>query len=733
MASFGKLSTSLIQGVNENTLALANLNFDFSLVKLQAPIEFQQIGPALAERRRHNAEAGTSHQTARKLGALFESLVPLLPRLISAYGQRASEIMKKPGANPPGTTERHGPFAAFVGADATGIWAAATSGQASIATHLLACMLARTFSDPAKAVSVWVELVQERKHEIMAYNTHSTLSLAEFAALNASIQQVTREELRLWDASARAWLQTADSAMRKEHVQLKLIIKNLCIPVTASTSLYTSVTKAWTQALVGSVTSGAILLAISAWHLYPDRLVFTSQTTSVAFSDPLMNPSGVLTVGIINAACTSSAQEGIYWSVALSHYRHYGRPTRAVSEIDDRLTMDELYLVILGGLLKSWEEPRANYEQGSKWFVALWNCVNGPTTSFPGPAWLKPLAGTASRFLSADKQERQGLLSLLDFGFRRGAQFLAARTRKSVNLPWFGLRSPHIFKSLGRSSSKECAIEYLRQTAAACELNPNRTLITAIRLYWEDTGFQQHDYYTAMPICGSQPSKPLEHRSWRGSFAVEGGWSFGVPSEHDPKDTPGQEHMDPITPDSPEATVERGMVIAPLVCRDPQFATKEFVTRCEATLPALENFSGSDVHFAAVVGKETKTFNLWISQKDLEVRQVAQAIQKLCQGRAQPLLDLHASTTLLENGINRRLLWQYLEGADPHDQDDNIKAVLSLMRWERSYCGETVKSLRNLAAAYEVYKTLEGATISSTIISRGIHDAKWALTGSGAS
>ncbi|KAK6854655.1 hypothetical protein PG995_009748 [Apiospora arundinis] len=250
MASFGKLNTSLIQGVNENTLALANLNFDFSLFKVQAPTEFQEIGPALAEKRRQNAEGGTSHQTARKLGALFESLVPSVPGVIAAYGRRVTQIMRKPDANPSGSTARHGPFADFVGADATGIWAAATSGQASISIHLLACMLARTFSDPAEAVSVWVELVDDRKKEIMASNAHSTLSIADIAALNASSQQVTREELRLWDASARAWLQTANFAMRKEHVQLKLIINNLSIPVMAGASLYASVTKAWTQALV---------------------------------------------------------------------------------------------------------------------------------------------------------------------------------------------------------------------------------------------------------------------------------------------------------------------------------------------------------------------------------------------------------------------------------------------------------------------------------------------------
>ena len=158
MSSIGRLTTALLQGTQETTLALANLNFDFSLVKvsgpsvfltysdvqrLDAPLEFRGVGESLTRYRREDAEVGSSHVTARKLGALYEQVVPNTPRLFEAYGRRASEI-----AN-------HGPKASkkvvhstnssiisnYVGADATSIWAAATSGRGAISVHLLACML----------------------------------------------------------------------------------------------------------------------------------------------------------------------------------------------------------------------------------------------------------------------------------------------------------------------------------------------------------------------------------------------------------------------------------------------------------------------------------------------------------------------------------------------------------------------------------------------------------------
>ena len=603
----------------------------------------------------------------------------------------------------------------------------------------------------------------------MTCNTHSTLSMAEISSLNASVQQMTREELRLWDASARAWLQTADSAMRKEHVQLKLIIQNINIPVMTGATLYASVIKAWTQALVGtekliagepqSVTNGAILLAISAWHLYPDLFVFSPKTTSVTFSDPLMDHAGVLTVGITNAASSPTGKDGIHWSVALSHYRHYGHPTRAVGELDDRLTIDELYLVTLGGLLKLWGEPRANFEPAAEWFVALWNCVHMTKTGLAGPAWMKPLAKAASRFLNSTNQERKELLALLDFGFRRGAYFLVPKPRRRLaSLPWFGLRTPHITSSLGQSDSQGCAVEYLRQTAAICKLDPYKTLITSTN---RENQSEHLVCYTAIPIGGggiddlggsSQGSqstskgkerakdlKPPKHRIWRDVPLMETGNSTNISFPVGPADDHHQDRFnvmplkkflaksvsDPIgdTRVAFEAGLAKRLFVSPYY----KFAEKEAMTNCHVAVSALECYSTSTVSFAGLIGEETKRFGLWVGKDDVGSPRVAKKLQDLHEGKAEPLMDFKSSIRFFESGINCHLVWQYLEGVDPYDLSGAIKPVLSLMRWERGHFQGTIDSLRSLAAAYEVYKSLEGATISSAIVSRGIHDAEWAL------
>ncbi|KAK6854656.1 hypothetical protein PG995_009749 [Apiospora arundinis] len=155
---------------------------------------------------------------------------------------------------------------------------------------------------------------------------------------------------------------------------------------------------------------------------------------------------------------------------------------------------------------------------------------------------------------------------------------------------------------------------------------------------------------------------------------------------------------------------------------------REFVTKCQAQLPPLQFYSESEVFFAGVVEEKTQNFSLWLGRDSFDYQKVSKALQKLHQGKSQPLLDLQESAKLLEYGVNRYLVWQYLEGADPYESDDEITPILSLMRWERRYWRKTAKSPRSLATAYGIYKNLEGATVSSTIVSRGIHDVKWALS-----
>ena len=140
MASIGKFALSLASG--EASLALANINFDFSIVKMEAPAEYHGLGNSLSKKRKFEAEEGTVHATARKLGALFADDLPSIPHLAQAYGLRVSEIAAIPEVNPKGDST-HGALAGLVGADGTSIWAAATSGRGerSRSTYLPACSL----------------------------------------------------------------------------------------------------------------------------------------------------------------------------------------------------------------------------------------------------------------------------------------------------------------------------------------------------------------------------------------------------------------------------------------------------------------------------------------------------------------------------------------------------------------------------------------------------------------
>lgn len=473
MASFGRLTNSIVSAVNENSLSLANLNFDFSLVTVQAPPEYAHVGSSLATRRRDDAESGTAHRTARKLGALFESIIPQTPLLVSAYGTRASQIMETPGLNPIGSAQRHGPFVDWIGADATSIWAAATSGNHCIAMHLLACILVRAFEDPAVTTSIWAELVA-RRQSVIEEMTKASFTVAQFAAINAASQQFPREELRQWDANIRAWMLSADTAMIKEHKQLQLIIKNLSIPVSGGgTSMYTEVTNTWKQAMTGlerllagepqCITNGGILLAISSWHLYPTLMVLGNQVKMVMTNDSLLSKAGIITIGITRkdsgegSSTTDEHDDGIYWSVSLSHYRYYGRPVEVIGKAGDRLRIDELHLVTLGSLFGSWGVSRRDPLPAARWVVALWNCVNRVTPLLNRPSWLNILADAAKRLIVPEiTPAAQHLRALVDFGSRRHRTFMGTKvgekTTKGNNmrLPWFGLRSTSLLESLSK-------------------------------------------------------------------------------------------------------------------------------------------------------------------------------------------------------------------------------------------------------------------------------------------
>jgi hypothetical protein len=443
-----QVNSSEISNSFETRLALGSGYADVSLIKVQPPSEYRGLGNTLSPFRNEEAETGQSHVTASHLGVLFEGLVPQTPYLIRAYGLRCSEVAKNRAVNPPGTRE-YGVFASQVGADGTNIWAAATSGQSAIAVHLLACILARVWDSP-KAISIWMELIAVRKEYLASSGRPLDLPLSRI--------RVDREQIARWDASARAWLLTADQANENRQKQLRLIIDHLGIPVNAKLALSESVIDAWTNAMVTvdkliagvphSVQIGASLLGLTAWHLYPDMIILGKDIAAkeVKQSDRLINPGGILTIGIED---TRNRGEGIYWSLPLAYMRYYGDPIICKTTLHSqasRVSIDQLVFVALGCLIRRWCAAVDDIDPAAEVLVDLYRSIYHvePKKTTKATSWLELFGQTAKEYITSKGSRKNELLQLIKYGRRRFASFVD--NPGSISL--FGLSDPSIFFSI---------------------------------------------------------------------------------------------------------------------------------------------------------------------------------------------------------------------------------------------------------------------------------------------
>ncbi|KLJ09189.1 hypothetical protein EMPG_15382 [Blastomyces silverae] len=463
MVSISRFVPSLTAPTVETTLAFANLNFDFSLVKLEAPKEFLGLGNSLSRHRRESAEIGPTHITARKLGALFAQVVPSTPKLEEAYGKRVSEIAGSSDINPQGLRS-DGIFADYIGADGTSIWAAATSGSPAISVHLLACMIARVWSAP-EAISIWSELVAERKKALGTVNHAEPLGYGD---LLASHVQISREQLAEWDNSARAWLRRADQAKKIEQTQVKLILDNITVCVNAKPTTYASTIDAWRSALVGmerlvkgesqNANDGGLLLALSSWHLYPDIAAFGDKFISQ--HDNIFPKGVILTIGLESSP--AQGQRGVYWSLPLAHMKYYGDPVQAhatLSEAATRVTIDEFGVLVLGTIIAGWGASGRNATEAARMIITLHKAVQGQRY----PKWLDIVASAACMLVEAKDVDRAVLLKLINLARRRGSSFLC--DSNSHPQPLFSLMQFEVFLPL--LTDDEDRIDILREYAPA--------------------------------------------------------------------------------------------------------------------------------------------------------------------------------------------------------------------------------------------------------------------------
>lgn len=487
MANIGRIQNSLATASQETTLALANVNFDFSLFKIEAPAEYQPLGAALSTKRRSAAEHGTTHKTAGKLGSLFEQALPSTPSLFKAYGLRASEIAQSPLINPKGS-KAYGAFEEHIGVDGTSIWAAATSRKGAVAIHLLACMLARIWP-AAEAVGIWEQMLEERQKELTTWDESGAIPLRSLATGQITL---SRDELTEWDASARAWLRAADIAKRSNQTQLMLIVENLNIPVNKDMNVYGSVMEAWKTAMTTmdklmdgishSVHNGAVLLGLSSWHLYPDLLVLEgTDKPNIHQKDRLIPPGGIVTIGLHGAEPENS--RGVYWSLPLANVRYYGDPLTVEGSVNfsqSRITFDDIWQVVLGSLFHLWKSERSDFNSAAKLIQKmLQTCLEGLRSpedtrlrkSILEHSWLTHLSQAANRFLESSGHEQELCKKLVGLGQRRST--LLSRSKQAI--PTFGLTDT-TFVNILRTEER---IHYLRRIAPDYS---NETDILVIRV-----------------------------------------------------------------------------------------------------------------------------------------------------------------------------------------------------------------------------------------------------------
>ncbi|KAI0163702.1 hypothetical protein BJ166DRAFT_553179, partial [Pestalotiopsis sp. NC0098] len=497
MSNIGGLSASAIATRLENQFALATLNFDFSLVKIDAPKEFHQFGQSLSPWRRKRAEIGSAHRTARKLGALFDQVVNPGKALVEAYGQRVSEISSSEVA----AFNRNAQSRLFknqAGADGTAIWAAATSGQAAIAVVLLTCMLARMWDAP-KAVSIWVELIEKRKLQIE--ETCNGSEPSHLAPLAAAQQTITRNEISEWDASARAWLATADKVMEAQHQRVEFVLFQLSLAVDNSSDVFESVIRAWNtsmatmdrliQGIPQRVYNSAVLIAIFAWHLYPDIELFGRITKSSIQRDALVRSGGCLTVGLEDDDLERG--QGVYWSLSLASLRFYGDPVFATQHAKDesRVPFVDLALTTLGSILASWEcssfDAAFDLLEGAN----VWDLARNPHS------WLNLLCGASLTLLDEDQLRAKRSRGLVSLGVRRGSMFVQPLEQKAPAC--FGLADLNTLLQL--QTDDDARIEFLRAIASKMNLASNHS--KAIIRYLNHST-KRVEYASVLPIQRGQ-------------------------------------------------------------------------------------------------------------------------------------------------------------------------------------------------------------------------------------
>ena len=163
------------------------------------------------------------------------------------------------------------------------------------------------------------------------------------------------------------------------------VIKGFEVELPTGPDIYSIVKKVWQKSmdvieklLAGepqSTSTPEPLLGLAAWHLYPDMTVLTAHPSDVLQGDDLFSTGGILTLGMISKG--SASENGISWSLPLSHMRFYGKPvtkTGALGLGSERVYFRDLKFLILGAVTGDWFSTCGGINKVIDFFNALMKC-----------------------------------------------------------------------------------------------------------------------------------------------------------------------------------------------------------------------------------------------------------------------------------------------------------------------------------------------------------------------
>jgi hypothetical protein len=280
--------------------------------------------------------------------------------------------------------------------------------------------------------------VAERQRQLISTADPQYSRIEDLAAAHLAI---SKEQLASWDASARAWLRAAQESpmVKTRQTKLMLILKNLGIPVSNRPDVYNSVIEAWKLALETmekilnggsySVRDGAVLVALSAWHLYPDLVILGRETQELVQKDDLVPKGSLITIGLSGDKPETS--NGVYWPLSLKHLRYYGGPvlkSRSVESDSGRWTFSDFMVVVLGAVLGNWKLAKYELDDGIEFLCILDSATERLSSEqvlpSSGHTWIKPLTAAINRYRNSRDSERFECRNLLYLGWRRSTEML---------------------------------------------------------------------------------------------------------------------------------------------------------------------------------------------------------------------------------------------------------------------------------------------------------------------